>query len=508
MRSFYKQALVAALMGAVAIAPLTAATTAPAESGNAHKAVMTKPTETMTLSIGSGQMVTLPQPISDIFVADPARADVQVRSQNKLYVFGKSAGETAVYATDKSGKVVWSSIVRIGSNITSVGTMLKLAMPDAAITATTMNGIVLLTGTVAAPSDIEEAQKLVEKFVGEGAQVVNRLKSATPLQVTLRVKIVEVSRELSKAIGVNLLSRDRAGGDFLFGVSQGNAGTISNYTDPNTGFVTRGPEVAFTPAVTGTSLGFAKRFFGLDLIGTLDLAEADGLVTTLAEPNLTTMSGETASFLAGGEIPIPLSSGLGNVSVEFKQYGVSLSFTPTVLSDGRISLRVRPEVSQISSVGSVKIGSISIPGITTRRAETTVELGSGQAFMIGGLLSNTQNNAIDKAPFLGDLPVLGSLFRSTSFKRSETELMIIVTPYLVRPVSPARIAMPNDGMRAPTDAERIIGGQTFMGKSGEKRPMPMAAPPRTIIATDRTSKADTKTAPKTASIPDAGFTLN
>ncbi len=317
----------------------------------------------------------------------------------------------------------------------------------------------------------------------------------------------EVNREISKSIGVNLLSRDS--GSFVFGVAQGTPGTISNYTDPVSGAVDPArAAVSFAKGATGTTLGFARRAFGLDLLATLDLAEADGLVTTLAEPNLTTMSGETASFLAGGEIPIPLSSGLGNVSVEFKQYGVSLSFTPTVLADGRISLKVRPEVSQISSVGAVRVGSISIPGITTRRAETTVELGSGQAFMIGGLLSNTQNNAVDKAPFLGDLPVLGALFRSNSFKRSETELMIVVTPYLVRPVSPSQVMLPHDGMRAATDAERIIAGQTFVGTSGGKRPMPQPAPPQTIPSADRVSKAEPHAKSKTASIPDAGFSLN
>ncbi len=490
---------------------LSAPVQAAAPQGVLTHALIGKPEGSMTLSIGSGQMVRLPAAMSDLFVADDKIADVQVRSSQQLYIFGKGPGETAVYATDKAGKVVWSSVVRVGANISSVDTMLKLAMPEAAITATTMNGIVLLTGTVAAPSDVEEAQKLVEKFVGDGAQVVNRLKSATPLQVNLHVKIAEVSREFAKSIGVNLLNRDTSGG-FLFGVAQGSPGTITTLTgglDPTTGGTTGDTAFAFQKAATGATLGFARRFMGMDLLATLDLAESDGLVSTLAEPNLTAMSGETASFLAGGEIPIPLSSGLGAVSVEFKQYGVSLSFTPTVLADGRISLRVRPEVSQISSVGAVKVGNLSIPGITTRRAETTVELGSGQAFMIGGLMSNGQNNTVDKAPFLGDLPILGALFRSNGFKRSETELMIVVTPYLVKPVSPHQIALPTDGFRAATDGQRIFEGQTFDGRSGEKRPLPGTAAPRTVPATSGQVSQARPTAPpqtKTASaVPDAGF---
>ncbi len=452
--------------------------------------------------------------------------------------FGKGPGETAVYATDRSGKVIWSSTVRVGSNITSVDTMLKLAMPEAAIKSTTMNGIVLLTGTVGGPSDIEEAQKRVEQFVGKDIQVVNRLKSAVPLQVNLQVKIAEVSREFAKTVGVNLLNRDTTGG-FLFGIAQGrNFGSIADAStaalprlDASSlyGLPTGSLSLPFNPATGqfitqpgtsynlnnlgkgagfGTSLGLAGRFLGMDLAAAIDLAEADGLVTTLAQPNLTAISGETASFLAGGEIPIPLSQGLGAVTVEFKQYGVSLSFTPTVLSDGRISMRVRPEVSQLTDAGSVRLNGFTIPGITTRRTETTVELGSGQAFMIGGLLSNGQNSNVDKAPFLGDLPVLGALFRSNGFKRNETELMIVVTPYLVRPVSPQQIVLPGAGLRSANDAERLIAGQTFMGKSGEKDPVPVEAPPKTIPApASRISKAPSAAA-RSAAVPDAGFSLN
>jgi pilus assembly protein CpaC len=223
----------------------------------------------------------------------------------------------------------------------------------------------------------------------------------------------------------------------------------------------------------GTTLSGSGKLFGLDLLGSLDLAETDGLVTILAEPNLTALSGETASFLAGGEFPIPISQGNQSISIEYKQYGVGLAFTPVVLADGRISMRVRPEVSQLSDAGAVKLGGYTVPALTTRRAETTVELGSGQSLMIGGLLSNTTNNSIDKAPFLGDLPIIGSLFRSTQFKRDETELVIIVTPYLVRPVS-GQLALPTDGYRAPSDPQRVLEGQTFVGQSGSTVSAPAA----------------------------------
>ena len=410
-----------------------------------------KPSEVLNLSQNTGSMVRTSAPMSDLFVANPDIADVQVRSSSQLYIFGKSPGETTVYATDKSGRVVYAANVRVGTNLGSVGEMLRLAMPEANIQATPMNNLMLLTGTVAAPEDVEEAQRLVQAYIGSGTQVVSRLRSATPLQVTLKVKVVEVNRSLIRAMGVNLLSNDSTGG-FRFGVAQGEG------IDVDDGAVLRG---------AGTTLFGAGKLFGLDLIGRLNLAENDGLATTLAEPNLTALSGETASFLAGGEFPIPISQGNESISVEYKQYGVGLAFTPIVLADGRISMRVRPEVSELSAEGSIKLGDYSVPSLVTRRAETTVELGSGQSFMIAGLLRNTNSNSIEKAPFLGDIPILGTLFRSTNYRRSETELVIVVTPYLVRPVS-GQLAMPTNGYRAPTAPQLLFEGQTFMGVSGPR----------------------------------------
>jgi len=445
---------------AAAPAPLTAA-----------PAGASQPANTVNLSTGRGTLVTLPSPMTDLFVADNDIADVQVRSSTQLYIFAKAPGETTVYATSKSGAVVYAANVRVGTNIGSIDQMLKLAMPEASIQATPMNGLVLLTGTVASPDDAAEAERLAQAFVGEKIQVISRLRTATPLQVNLQVRIAEVSREFSKKVGFNLLTSDPTGG-FKFGIAQGRPNAF--ITDPATG------TTSFTGIEGSTTLAFAGRMFGLDVLSALDLAETDGLVTTLANPNLTALSGETASFLAGGEIPIPISETLGRVTVEFKQYGVSLAFTPTVLADGRISMRVRPEVSQLSSAGAVTLNDFEIPGITTRRAETTVELGSGQSFVIGGLLSNSTNNSVEKAPFLGDLPILGNLFRSKEWRRAESELVIVVTPYLVKPVSANQIALPTDGFRAPSDTEHLVTGQTFSGRTGERRPVPSTGAPRTV----------------------------
>lgn len=427
-------------------------------------------TNDLTLSVGSGQLINLPAPISDVFVSNEAVADVQVRSATQIYVFAKGPGESTVFTTSRSGAVVYSANVRAGTNVNSIDSMLKLAMPEASITATPMNGMVLLTGTVAGPDDSAEAENLVQAFVGETTKVISRLRTATPLQVNLQVRIAEVSRSLSKDIGVNLTTLDTTGG-FQFGITQGRPGAVT---------INPGGGGSFVGREGATTFGGFGNLLGLDIGSALDLAENQGLVTTLAQPNLTALSGETASFLAGGEFPILVSQDEGSVTVEYKQYGVSLAFTPTVLADGRISMRVRPEVSELSTEGAIRLNGFDVSGITTRRAETTVELGSGQAFMIGGLLRNTQSNTIERAPGLGNIPILGALFRSSRFRKSESELVIVVTPYLVKPVSANQIALPTDGFRAATDAERVFLGKLESGKSGAPAPAPTMAPATTV----------------------------
>lgn len=494
------------LLGApMALAVAVATVTTPSAPTSAQT-VRPEPTSVVQLDIGRGRLVTLTAPMSDLFVADDKVADVQVRSPTQLYIFAKGAGETNVYATSKSGAVVYATTVRVGQNFNSLQSMLSLAMPEAKIAANTMNGVVLLTGTVANPDDAAEAAQLVQAFVGENTKVITRLKTAVPLQVNLQVKFAEVSRSFAKTIGNNLQTRDTTGG-FQFGVASGRsvgtigsvdtsslpqldasarfgfpAGTISLPYDPRLGdfvYPNTGTKFDFSTlkGSTRTALGYAGKLFGLDVLGALDLGEKLGQVTTLSTTNLSALSGETGSFLAGGEIPIPISQGLGAVSVEYKQYGVSLAYTPTVLSDGRISLRVRPEVSQLSASGAVSLANgITIPALTTRRAETTIEVGSGQSFMIAGLLSNNHQNSIDKTPGIGDMPILGALFRSNEFQRNETELMIVITPYLVKPVNPDQIVLPTDGYKAPTDLGRVFLGQMQSGTTGEKRPMPTMAP--------------------------------
>ena len=493
------------LSAACAVAPLGLL-----PAGGAHAQSVSRPANDIVLSIGRGQLVTIPGRMSDVFVANDKIADVQVRTANQLYIFGKSGGETTVYASNAAGQTVWSANVRVGSNIDSIDQMLGLAMPEANVSVATMNGTVLLTGTVAAPEDAAEAERLVRAFINdEEVNVVSRLKMATPLQVNLQVRIAEVSRSFIRDVGVNLTSQDATSG-FQFGVGQAGRDFFSTQyvgpgqalgvggkltvqvPDPNNPPMVR-PDGTIVPGKfkdiaassintipSGTTLGFAGRLLGLDLLGALDLGETVGLVTTLSNPNLTALSGETADFLAGGEFPIPISQGLGSTSIEYRKYGVSLAYTPTVLANGRISLRVRPEVSELSTQGAVVLNGFQVPALTIRRAETTVELGSGQSFMIAGLMSNNAQNLIKKAPGVGDIPILGSLFRSTNFRKGETELVIVVTPYLVNPVDASAIKYPTDGFQTPNDLQRLLGNMENDGKSGASRPLPRAADEGTV----------------------------
>lgn len=491
------------LASASLFAPATIAGAAPDSSASKADSGV------ILMSIGASRVVNLPGQMTDVVVANPNVADVHVRSQNQIYILAKGAGETAISATTAGGKVLWTGLVRVGNNLTSIDQMLKLAMPDADITVSKMNGLFLLTGTVKAPEDAAEAERLVQAFSAPPpgqppVTVVSRLRTATPLQVNLQVKIAEVSRNLIHQVGTNFASADLTNG-FKFGVGQGRniineAWTMGGPLGVGNGIKPiqngQGQTIGsgVQSLVTGTTLAADTKLFGMNILAALDLAEINGLATTLAQPNLTSLSGETASFLAGGEYPYTVFNGANNGnSIEFKQYGVQLAFTPIVLADGRISLRVRPSVSTLDfSINS------SVPALKTRTAETTVELGSGQAFMIAGLLSNDTANNISKVPGIGNVPVLGSLFKSRRFLRDETELVIVVTPYLVKPINASDVRLPTDGFRNATELQGLLKQQSSDGKSGARAPMPSVAPAGPPVDPAKTPQAALTPAPTPA----------
>ncbi|WP_288460008.1 type II and III secretion system protein family protein [uncultured Sphingomonas sp.] len=486
-------ALAAMAVGAILPAATAGAAPAVRHNGTGRAARVgppppgvTKPAVEKWLSIGEGELITLPASVVDVWTSNPDVADVYVANPRQIHLFGKGFGESTLFATDKAGNVAYAATIRVSQNSTSLDRMMKAAMPEADIHVTQVGQIAVLNGTVASPDDSAQAQRLVTSALNPGVDatqpnaalkvmVVNRLRTATPLQVNLQVKFAEVSRTFLKNIGANLQSVDGTGG-FQFGLTRGR-GAATQYVPggplgvgftqapPNGSQVTKGSE--------NSTFALAGKLLGLDLLGAIDAGETMGQVTTLANPNLTALSGETGTFLAGGEIPIPLAQALGTTSVEYKQFGVSLAYTPTVLSDGRISLRVRPEVSQLDYANAITISGGRVPALTTRRAETTVELGSGQSFMIAGLMQNMHNNNFDKTPGLGSVPVLGALFRSNAFQHNETELVIVITPYLVKPVNGNDIRLPTDGYRAPGDMERLLLGSVDEGQRGLGRPKPV-----------------------------------
>jgi pilus assembly protein CpaC len=357
-------------------------------------------------------------------------------------------GRTTVAALDANGKAIvqYDVIVRPSSyGAGQAEAAIAQAVPGATIHIETAQNGLTVSGKVKTPADADRVVQIVRGYLPAGQTLDNRISVASSLQVNLRVRIAEMSRNLIRQLGVNWANLIELG-------KYTQIGLITNNPLVN---LTRTPNIAFG------GYNFPTPGHVVDINGLIDTLSQDELIHVLAQPNLTAISGEAASFLVGGEFPIPVAQQNNQVTIEFKQYGVSLAFVPTVASDGQITLKVRTEVSQLTNQGAVQLSSgnstIQVPALTVRRAETAVELGSGESFAIAGLLQDAVNVTGNGVPFLGDVPILGALFRSDNFQRNETELVIIVTPYVVRPVaSTSALHLPTDGYRPPTDLERIL----------------------------------------------------
>lgn len=402
----------------------------------------------LSVNVDRGVSVILKQPAASVFIANPDIADVQVMSSTSIMIFGKRTGETTFVASDSDGRALEQCTVNVTQDLTDLRQALNMAIPDNHIHASPLPNGIILTGEARDPSTVSDAYKIAMRYVSAGGDIINRIRVAGSNQIQIRVRFAEVQRNIDNTLGFDWNNLGSIGG-ITFGLATGAAGmgTGSNLLS------TRPSNTDFS--ATNDLLGFSHTGGRYNVNGIIDALEREGLVTILAEPNLTAMSGETANFLAGGEFPILIPQGNGSVSVEYKSYGISLAFTPTLINDQRISLHVRPEVSQLSTEGAITVGSTSISGLVTRRAETTVEVASGQSFAIAGLLDNDQSNTVDKFPGLGDLPVIGPLFRSNSFQTGQTELVIVITPYLVRP-SNQQLALPTDGLAPPGESDRLL----------------------------------------------------
>jgi len=484
LRSCLTLALFAGL--ALAVTPsLAASKTAGIKTEALAKPAKHAQPTTLELSIDKSVPVNFDTPAASVFIANPEVADIQVMSPTSVMVYGKKEGQTTLRITDSTGKDLVYKTIMVSQSLAALREALRAVIPGSNIRAEAVPNGIVLTGDANDPATVEDARRLAARYVPkEGGDIINRIKVKANNQVQIRVRFAEVSRDVDKRFGINWENAASIGG-FAFGLATG-ADFInlpaSEYTRTNMSSDTN-------DAFVGE---FRNKHFSVNTM--VDALAKNGLVTILAEPSLSAMSGETASFLAGGEFPIPVPQSGDTITIEWKHYGVSLAFTPTIIGDNRINLHVRPEVSQLSDAGAVTLNNIVVPALTTRRAETTVELNSGQSFAIAGLLNNHQTQSINKFPFLGDVPVLGPLFRSTRFQNNESELVIIITTYIVKPTTEEKLGLPTDGLSTPSDTDRIFRmretnsdpqARTISGEPravkvenpiAEESPTPMAAP--------------------------------
>jgi pilus assembly protein CpaC len=405
----------------------------------------------LPLGIGKSVVIDLPRDIKDVLVADPKIANAVVRSAQRAYIIGAAVGQTNIVFFDSAGQQMAAYDIAVKRDLNGVRAALKQTLPNSDIQIEGVGEGVMLSGTAASPIEAQQASDLAARLVGGADKVVNSIAVRGRDQVMLKVTIAEVQRSIIKQLGIDLAAN----------LNYGTAVVKFNNTNPFT--------ASNAPLVPGNAL--AASFGSTPSVqATLRAMESAGVVRTLAEPNLTAISGESATFISGGEFPIPTgvtcqttaSGGLGQCvqTVSFKKFGISLNFTPVVLTEGRISLRVMTEVSEVSNDNSLTggAGGTTIPSIKTRRAETTLEIPSGGALAMAGLIQEQTKQAINGLPGLAQLPVLGSLFRSRDYVNSQTELMVLVTPYVVRAVAQKDLSRPDDGFAAASDPQADLLG--------------------------------------------------
>jgi pilus assembly protein CpaC len=404
--------------------------------------------ELVAIPRGKSAIVELPVDARDVLVTNPTVAEAVLRSPRRIYILGVAAGQTDAVFFDAGGRRILGLNIRVDQDYGAVAQTIARLLPGSKVHVDAANNSVILSGVVADIGQADKAVQIAQQFTAKPEQVLNMLSIAGKDQVMLKVRIVEMQRNVIKQLGFNLsvLTNQLGSPQFL----------VNNAAS----FGVNGALLGGLTAGGQTNGGANK------IASSVQAFERVGLVRTLAEPNLTAVSGESARFLAGGEFPVPTGQdNTGKITIDFKPYGVGLGFTPIVLSSGRISLKISTEVSELTDQGSFSVSngagvpSLVIPGLTVRRAETTVELPSGGAMAIAGLLQSSTKQDIDSVPGLASLPVLGALFRSRDYLSGETELVVIVTPYLVKATSPENLQTPADGLQIANDAETILFGQ-------------------------------------------------
>jgi pilus assembly protein CpaC len=438
----------------------------------------------ITLALDKAALVQLDADARDVLVSNPEIVDAVVRTPRRVFLLAMKTGQTNAFFFDSAGHQILSIDIRVERDVTDLGAMMHSNFPRSNIHVSAMNDNVVLAGTVASATESTRAQDLAASFAGDPKKVVNMIKIEANEQVMLKVRVAEMQRQIAKQFGVNMSEAVVAAGVPIIASTGNQFGLLGRALSDASGaqFGVVCPQ-HFIPTVTqtttvpgGTTLTKTVPCASPNnLQGVVQALDQIGLLHTLAEPNLTAVSGETARFLAGGEFPVPSGRDQqGNVQVTFKQFGVGLSFTPVVLSENRISLQISSEVSELTNTGAftlaggttinpstgqvVQQAGLTIPALNVRRAQTTVELPSGGSFAIAGLLQHTNKQVIDQFPGLGEMPVLGALFRSRDYQNDETELVVLVSAYLVKPTSEKRFASPTDGFVPPPDVDTILNG--------------------------------------------------
>jgi pilus assembly protein CpaC len=451
MRAFVIRTLsfsaVAALILNAALAPAGAADETPVVAPGQTKVRF------LALGIGKSVVVDLPRGIKDVLVADPKIANAVVRSPQRAYIIGAAVGQTNVVFFDAADQQIAAYDIAVKRDLNGVRAALRQMLPTSGIQAEGVGDGVMLTGSVSSPLEAQQAGDVAARLVGGADKVVNSIVVRSRDQVMLKVTVAEVRRDIVKQLGVDLSA------SMNFGTA------VVNFNNNNPFTASNGP------LVPGNGLTAAALTKGLPSVtATMRAMENAGVVRTLAEPNLTAISGESATFISGGEFPIPtgvtcqttVQGAIGSCiqTVTFKKFGISLNFTPVVLTEGRISLRVMTEVSEISTENSLNggVGGTTIPSIKTRRVETTLEIPSGGAMAMAGLIQDQTKQAINGLPGLSQLPVLGSLFRSRDYVNKQTELMVLVTPYVVRAVAQKDLSRPDDGFAPASDPQADLLG--------------------------------------------------
>lgn len=451
-----RTAIIVAAAAAVALSSLIAVPDAAHAQGMSRAERSEAGQRRINLGVGKSIPIELPRDARDVIVANPAIANAIVRSARRAFMIGVAVGQTNVFFLDAEGRQIAGFDVEVGRDLGALRAALRSLNPGATFNVSAVNDAVVVGGSVATPLEAQQAMDVAIRLVGDEKKVVNALSVRGRDQVHLRVTVAEIQRTAVKQLGVNFAAFDPSAAAINVPGGANAAGVAGGLVY---GLLTAGRfNVSGTEPTNTVTLG--SRVGNQTVTGTIRALQENGIVRTLAEPTLTAISGEQAKFLAGGEFPVPAGrDSFGNVTIQFKPFGVSLGFTPVVMSEGRISLRIGTEVSEISNEATVRLQGLTVPGLRIRRADTTVELPSGGAIVIAGMLQEQTRQAVSGLPGLMNVPVLGALFRSRDYLRGQSELVVIVTPYIVRPVPANTLQRPDDGFADASDPATALLGR-------------------------------------------------